>query len=213
MELIPFNPWETVHVTEGNLPHWQQSGRAYFITWRTADSIPAAWLRKLHHERDIWLKAHGICLEQLATLQPERQHEFHQRFTHAWHDKLDECHGACLLRDRRCRDHVAATLRHFDGGCYNLGDFTIMPNHVHLLVLPHEGQDIERLCFSWKRYSAGEINRLLGRQGEFWQVESHDHIVRNTEALAVIQNYMAQNPVKARLSEDEFTLYQPPSWR
>lgn len=182
MELIPFNPWEPFQISLGNLPHWQQDRRTYFITWRTADSIPIEWLRKLHYERDAWLHAHGILFESLVTLPPEKQREFHKRFTHAWHDKLDECHGACVLRRGALRDVVAGALRHFDGTHYDLGDIVVMSNHVHLLVAPNEGQDTEKLCFSWKRFSSGGINRLLGRKGEFWQAESYDHIVRSGEA-------------------------------
>lgn len=213
MEFVPFNPWEPVHVTSGSLPHWQQQRRTCFITWRTADSIPASWLRKLHHERDAWLAAHGISANDLPLLTPEKQHEYHARFTHAWHDQLDACHGECVLRRAEVRERVTGALHHFDGVRYDLGDFVVMPNHVHLLVAPHEDGSIERLCFSWKRYSSGQINRLLGRRGEFWQVESYDHIVRSGESLTAIQNYIAQNPVKARLHEGEFTLHQPLSWR
>jgi putative transposase len=200
-------------VTEGSLPHWQQVRRTYFITWRTADSIPAAWLRKLHHERDAWLRAHGIREEAINSLPAPMQAEFHERFTHAWHERLDECHGKCLLRLPSCRECVASALQHFDGERYDLGDFVVMPNHAHLLVRPFDGQDIERLCFSWKRFSSGAINRCLGRKGEFWQSESYDHIVRDGEALRAIQNYIANNPKKAGLRCGEFTLFQPEAWR
>jgi REP element-mobilizing transposase RayT len=213
MELIPFNPWEPLHVTSGSLPHWQQGRRTYFITWRTADSILLAWLRKLHHDRDTWLQAHDLRRKDFASLLPEKQQEFHQRFTHAWHDKLDECLGECVLRRQACRDKVASSLKHFDGVRYMLGDFVVMPNHVHLLVTPLGGEDVEKLCFSWKRFSSGEINKVLGKKGEFWQVESYDHIVRSGEALRAIQKYIANNSLKAGLREGKFTLYQPESWR
>jgi putative transposase len=127
--------------------------------------------------------------------------------------ELDECHGKCVLRLPSCREYLASALRHFDGVRYDLGDFVVMPNHAHLLVTPFEGQDVEKLCFSWKRFSGGEINRCLGRQGEFWQVESYDHIVRSGEALRAIQNYIANNPKKAGLKKEEFTLFLPESWR
>jgi len=212
MEFSPFNPWEPVHITQGNLPHWQQDRRTYFITWRTGDSIPAGWLKVWHHRRDTWLTVHNIKLEQLNTLPTEKQREFHERFTLPWQEHLDACHGQCILRRADARQLVEQTLRHFDGGRYDLGDFVLMPNHAHLLVTPYAGQDLEKLCFSWKRYSGGEVNKLVNRTGEFWQPESHDHIVRSGQALTAIQNYIANNPVKAKLPPGTFTLYQPPSW-
>ena len=35
-----------------NLPHWEQAGCTYFITWRLADSIPAEKVRGWMAERD-----------------------------------------------------------------------------------------------------------------------------------------------------------------
>ena len=46
---------------------------------------------------------------------------------------MDSCHGTCPLKSRDCAEIVADALRHFDGDRYLLGDFVIMPNHVHLL--------------------------------------------------------------------------------
>jgi REP element-mobilizing transposase RayT len=212
MEFVEFNPWEPVRITQGNLPHWQQDRRTYFITWRTGDSIPVVVLKEWHRNRDIWLRSHGVRLPQLRTLSPEVQHEYHERFTLPWHEHLDLGHGRCWLRDDAVRRLVEQTLLHFDRARYDLGDFVLMPNHVHLLVTPFAEIDLEQLCSSWKRYSSGEINKLLRRRGEFWQTESYDHIVRSGEALNAIQNYIANNPVKAKLRAGEYTLYQPLSW-
>ncbi|MEY4482589.1 MAG: hypothetical protein RL693_41 [Verrucomicrobiota bacterium] len=35
-----FNPEAEITITQGRLPHWDQTGATYFITWRTADSVP-----------------------------------------------------------------------------------------------------------------------------------------------------------------------------
>jgi len=41
-----------------NLPHWRQDGAMYFVTWRTADSMPRERVNQWNKERDAWLKAH-----------------------------------------------------------------------------------------------------------------------------------------------------------
>jgi len=45
-----FNPYEEIRVTEHYLPHWQQPGAAYFLTFRMADSLPKVLLNEW--ERD-----------------------------------------------------------------------------------------------------------------------------------------------------------------
>jgi putative transposase len=58
---------------------------------------------------------------------------------------------------------------------------------------------------SWKRWTAKEINAALGQHGRFWQDESFDHLVRAEDAFQKFRRYIAENPVKARLKNDEFT--------
>ncbi len=213
MDFLPFNPGGRVEISRTLLPHWQQGGRTYFITWRTADSIPAALVRQWKADEDAWLHGHQTCAAQVHELPADQRREYHERFSKPWQEYLDQGHGECLLKHAAVREVVAGALQHFDGDRYHLGDFVLMPNHVHVLVTPAEGQDMKKLCFSWKRFSSGEINRRLGRQGEFWQPESFDHIVRHQASLQKLQRYIAENPRKAGLGEAEHTLYQPAAWR
>ena len=213
MNFVPFSREERIHITQGQLPHWQQRRRTYFITWRTADSIPVQLLKQWISERDAWLLEHFVSLDRLNTLPGAKRREYHDRFSRRWQNYLDDGHGECLLKREDIRDLVETALRHFDGQRYHLGDFVLMPNHVHVLVTPAADEDLEKLCFSWKRFSGGSINEHLDRRGEFWQPESFDHIVRSAAALRRIQDYIAENPRKAGLRPGEFTLYQPTSWR
>ena len=58
---------------------------------------------------------------------------------------------------------------------------------------------LSKIMHSLKSYTANEANKVLGRQGRFWQRESYDHWVRNEIELARIAEYIAQNPVRAGL--------------
>ncbi|PYK67542.1 MAG: hypothetical protein DME45_10010 [Verrucomicrobia bacterium] len=51
-----FDPYGEVNVARRRLPHWQQPGAAYFITFRLADSLPQSRLRQWREERAIWLR-------------------------------------------------------------------------------------------------------------------------------------------------------------
>jgi len=53
-----FNPYEEIRFTENLLPHWQQKGATYFITFRLADSIPAHLRQQWEDQREIWLRLH-----------------------------------------------------------------------------------------------------------------------------------------------------------
>ena len=58
----------------------------------------------------------------------------------------------------------------------------------------------ERIMHSLKRFTARECNKLLGRQGTFWQDESYDHSVRNEDELERIIDYVELNPVGSQLA-------------
>jgi type I restriction enzyme R subunit len=141
---------------------------------------------------------------------PELDREFHARFTRAFMNCLDRGYGTCLLRDPRAAELVASAL-HFDGERYEMGDFVVMPNRVHLLVCLLGATEIEAQCHSWKKYSAGEINRLFGRRGRFWQEESFECLVRSEDQLKHFEQNIAENPRKARLRECEYLYWVRPT--
>jgi REP element-mobilizing transposase RayT len=103
---------------------------------------------------------------------------------------------------------VAENLRHFDGERYRLSEFVVMPNHVHLLVCLLGQTDLEKQCYSWKKYTATQINRVLGERGRFWHEESFDHLVRSPEEFEHLRRYIVENPQQARLQEGEYLLWR-----
>ena len=182
-----FDPNAEVRITEGNLPHWFQPGVTYFITFRTDDSMPKEVADLWYQLRDDWLRRHKIdptatdWTKQLRALPLAQQNEFHETFSREYLECLDKGHGECVLRRPELAEIVARSLRHFDGDRYHLGDFVVMPNHVHLLVCLIGDTELETLCYSWKKFTGGRINDALGRKGRFWQEESFDHLVRSAE--------------------------------
>ncbi len=209
-----FNPESPITVIQGHLPHWDQAGATYFITWRTADSIPkATWIR-WRELRCQWLLDHSIDpsssswrkdLEEL----PETQRKDFRRFAKDLENEIDSCHGTCPLRDPACAEIVAHVLQS-DGVSYLLGDFVVMPNHIHLLVGGMPRDRMLHQVMRWKKQSAFQINRLLGRRGRLWQDESFDHLVRDQAAFERYRRYIAENPAKARLREREYLYWRRP---
>lgn len=123
MDFRFYDPAVPVTVTQGHLPHWEQVGSTYFITWRTADSIPKQVWERWRRLRSEWLSDRGINpsdpdwrkkLEEL----PEEQRVDFRRFSKALEFEMDACHGTCPLKSRDCAEIVADSLRHFDGDRY-----------------------------------------------------------------------------------------------
>jgi putative transposase len=209
-----FDPDEDVRITEGNLPHWYQPQVTYFLTWRTADSLPADVAESWHRRRDDWLRRRGInplsrsWKEALHCLPANQQHEYHEAFSQEYLANLDKGHGECVLRRSELADLVLQSLLHFDGNRYNLAAAVVMPNHVHVLVCLLAETDIEKQATSWKKFSATQINRVLGRLGRFWQEESFDHLVRSPASFERFRQYIAENGRAAGLHDGEWLHWQ-----
>jgi type I restriction enzyme R subunit len=99
---------------------------------------------------------------------------------------------------------VADSLRRFDGQRYRLGDFVVMPNHVHLLAVFPTADAMNQQCTSWLHYTAFRTNQATGEKGKFWQQEPFDHLVRSPEQYAYLRRYIADNPRKAGLTAGEY---------
>jgi menaquinone-specific isochorismate synthase len=134
------------------------------------------------------------------------------------------------------RGIVVETLGHFDEERYRLGGYVVMPNHAHVLVQCLGETRLKGMGYSWKHYTARQINKVLanetkvareslrvssfgeprqsgsrqsGSRANFWQGETYDHIVRSQGQFEHYRRYLEQNPVKARLRADEYALFLP----
>ena len=65
-------------------------------------------------------------------------------------------------------------------GPYRLHAFVVMPTMSNLLVAPHV--TARQWLGPLKGFTGHAANRLLGRSGAFWQDESYDHLVRDSES-------------------------------
>jgi putative transposase len=209
-----FDSNDQILITQRRLPHWAQDGCVVFITWRTADSMPKDVLERWRAERNRWLDHHGIDPTQkswktrVQELPPDLMVEYHDRFITRWHAALDSGHGACVLIRPDIADILMKSLLHFDGDRYEMLDFVIMPNHVHLLAtFPDKASMVEQ-CDSWKHFTARQINRRLGIQGRFWQQDAFDHLVRHEGQFRRLRDYIAQNPLNAGLRADQVRLWR-----
>ncbi|MFC6096659.1 transposase [Flavobacterium qiangtangense] len=91
-----------------------------------------------------------------------------------------------------------------------LGNFVVMPNHVHGILIINSNLRSQK-----EQFSASTISTMVGsyksivtkmsrqKNTDFgWQSRFHDHIIRNSESYERIQNYIENNP--ANWKEDAF---------
>ncbi|HWD93109.1 MAG TPA: transposase [Verrucomicrobiae bacterium] len=161
----------------GYLPHRDKPGLTQFITVRLHDSLPAS--RQAEWESILKLEDSRERRKQLESY-------------------IDRGTGECWLSRPALANCAEQALRFFDGQRYQLRAWVIMPNHIHVLV-DIGNTPLAKLIQSWKRFIAREANRILGREGTFWQREYWDTYMRNTAQTVKAVNYIESNPVKANL--------------
>jgi REP element-mobilizing transposase RayT len=179
-------------VSRGYLPHWLAPGAIYSVTFRLDDSLPQHVILRLREHRE--------ALTRLITGGREpTAHErslIRERFARELDYELDRGMGACHLRYPAIADVVEGSLQHFDGLRYELFAWCVMPNHVHVLV---RTDDLPATMFSWKSYTGLQANRILGREGSFWQREYFDRIIRDQRDFVNTRAYVLNNPARAEL--------------
>ena len=183
------------------LPHWTCEGATYAVNFRLADSLPPSVIEIWKKEReDIVMRAQS----QGRPLSSQERKDLHQLYSARVESFLDAGQGSCCLRVPEVAEMVQDALRHFDGERYELIAWVIMPNHVHVVVRPLPGHELEEILHSWKSFTAKQANTILGRKGQFWQEEYYDHLIRDEQDFNENVNYLLANPAKAGLKEWEW---------
>ncbi len=78
---------------------------------------------------------------------------------------------------------------------YYLLSFVIMPDHMHLILIPR-GKNISECMKSIKGFSARKINALLRRNGSIWQSGFYDYVLDSEEKVLTRMRYIEDNPVR-----------------
>lgn len=87
-----------------------------------------------------------------------------------------------------------------------LGAYIVMPNHIHGIINITEmdmnvgagskpAPELPEIIRQFKTFSARRINELRGTTGTpVWQRNYYDHIIRNSNELALVTDYILDNP-------------------
>jgi len=185
-----------------SLPHIQPKGRIFFITYRLNFSLPQSVIQKLQNIT-------RTLQESLPFADPGQKSETIRRLNRKKFLILDQYLDQCRtspqwLADRRIASIVMNSLHFIHDRTAKLYCYTIMPNHVHLLLKPGMKQDGEvyslaSIMHSHKSFTANEANRILNREGTFWQHESFDHYIRSLDEMLRTCRYIMKNPLRTGL--------------
>ena len=80
---------------------------------------------------------------------------------------------------------------------FQLHEFVIMPDHLHLLITPALDVSLERAV----QFIKGNFSYRLGKEGKMkvWQESFTNHRVRDAEDYEKHRSYIQLNPVRAGL--------------
>lgn len=179
----------------GYLPHCDFPGLIQFVTFRLEDSMPAS-------RRAEW--EHLLKLEDVRDRRTKLE------------EYLDRGVGSCCLLQENVAQLAEAALCFEHQKSYELLAWSVMPNHIHVLV--HIWRvPLWKLIKSWKQFVARQNNdrerRLPSRpvsSGHIepvwkpafrlkWQREYWDTFMRDEEQEQTAIRYIENNPVKAKL--------------
>jgi len=109
--------------------------------------------------------------------------------------------GRFLLQSERLVNLFLATLFSYcEAKKFQVHEFVLMPNHVHLLTTPCEGISIERALQFIKGGFSHRARKEFGTTSEIWQRGYVDHRVRDAGDYAQHREYIRANPVRAHLA-------------
>ena len=171
-----------------NLPHRNRNNLIQFITFRLDDSLPQVAQNDIKQE-----------LEKLS--EAKREIEKRKRYEE-W---LDKGLGCCALANPKMAQVVFETLSYYDKDKYHLLAWSIMPNHVHVLI--ETKSELCRVVHAWKSYTgkwafANNEKHRLGIAEEakrFWMPEYWDRFIRNYGHFENTLKYILDNPRNANL--------------
>ena len=83
-EMRFFDPRAKIEFSANRLPHWEQEGGVYFVTFRLGDSVPQHLLERWRGEKANWLRTHP------PPWTDDVEREYHARFSAAMERWLGE---------------------------------------------------------------------------------------------------------------------------
>ena len=195
---------------KAKFPHIHPIGSTFFITFRLEGSIPRTELKTMKttylHKLDNLIKITDTKSRN------QKIFDLRKRYLSKYDELMHNIDtGPTYMKSTKIMDIIKGQLHRFDGQLYDLICYSIMSNHVHMLIdtkiqledIPLEyklydnNTQVSDIMKRIKGASARYSNKELGKTGSFWCKESYDMFIRNEIMLKKVIGYILENPVKA----------------
>ena len=178
---------QTRHFHRRNLPHLYYNEGIYFVTSCLYGSIHSNKLDQLQQQ----INRENLGLNYKETLKK-------------YDSLLDkQSNNVYYLRNPEIMGICKSSLHFYEEKDYKIICYCIMPNHMHFVFeLLTKERNVGKIMGSIKKFSGRRANKVLRRNGAFWQAENFDRLVRNDIELYFIIKYVLFNPVNAGLVEN-----------
>jgi putative transposase len=189
-----------------NLPHWRQEGATYFVTFHLADALPLSKKKELESlRRDLEAK-HPIPRNEKAWTVYANEIF---RLVEKW---MDAGSGECWFSQPVFAKELERAILHYNSIRYDVGCFVIMANHCHLVIRPFSGVSLENELGSIKSTVSRFINQQTHANGNLWEQESYDRIIRDEEHLYRVVQYIGSNPRLASVPRQDWVRWIDAGW-
>ncbi len=197
-----------------NLPHFQQPGQAYFVTWSLHDAVPPKALHDYTLQlnslnNNLLLAIHNKLDEKVIQQLKTDYYIVRKKFMKAYEDVLHLEHKSIVNLSHSTNTQIVLdTLCYWQGVRLQNHAICVMSNHVHWVFKLFEKDEsnkpvyLQDILQSVKRFSATAINQNEGLKGTLWQKESFDTTIRDEKHLYEAIEYTKNNPVSAKLVSD-----------
>ena len=187
----------------GHLPHCDKPGLVQFITFRLWDSMPASHKGEWEHLLAVAGRSNAPRAGTRSIASPEPTQTAAQRIAlreqrMKLEDYIDRGFGECFLHDLHIATLMETALRFHHGSRFKILAWVVMPNHVHALIQVGD-TPLSKIIRNWKSIVAVKANKILGRTGDFWQLDYWDTFMRDEAQKIKAVRYIENNPVKAKL--------------
>jgi putative transposase len=102
-----------------------------------------------------------------------------------------------FLEWRNYEKYLSFLARYSKGKKAAILAYCLMPNHVHLLVIPSDEKTLAKMMQGVALCYTQHFNREKGRTGRLWECRYHSNVIDGDSYLWTVSKYIENNPVRA----------------
>ena len=164
------------------LPHIDSQEYYQFITFRTQDSIDA-YVSKIQENSNMIDKIKQYKIDQYLDNSKKGAYLFGENIT--------------ILKEILTIGEKM--------NMYEIDAFSIMPNHVHILI--KQKDKLTKIMRFIKSKSAIKINKRLSKSGKFWSRSYFDKLIRDEKHYNQVYEYILNNHIRVGLKDGNERVY------